>query len=44
MKKTISNNYSRKLSNEYDKHLYLTNNYNSSSNILTAICPEFMLN
>ncbi len=44
LKKTISNNYSRKLSNEYDKHLCLINNYNNSSNILTAICPEFMLN
>ena len=44
LKRTIDNNYSRKLSNEYDKHLCLTNNYNQSSNILTAICPEFMLN
>ena len=44
LKRTIDNNYSRKLSNEYDKHLCLINNYNQSSNILTAICPEFMLN
>lgn len=44
LKRTIDSNYSRKLSNEYDKHLCLISNYNKSSNILTAICPEFMLN
>lgn len=44
IKKALDNKQAGKLLQDYDKRLYITKNTTSIGNVVTAICPEFMLN